>query len=86
MVCDIFFPGVALNESPAGLAAYLLEKYVCGTNINNKHVEEGVLDQFDMDELLDQVMIYWVTNSITTSMRLYKESIMDRASENAISR
>ncbi len=27
-----------------------------------------------MDELLDNVMIYWVTNSITTSMRLYSEA------------
>ena len=27
-----------------------------------------------MDDLLNNVMLYWVTNSITTSMRFYKEN------------
>ena len=38
------------------------------------YADGGLLDKFTMDELLDNVMIYWVTNSITTSMRLFSES------------
>ena len=31
--------------------------------------------RFTMDELLDNVMVYWTTNSITSSMRFYAENI-----------
>jgi pimeloyl-ACP methyl ester carboxylesterase len=65
--------GVALNDSPAGLAAYILEKFSTWTNSDYKHLPDGGLSKFDIDELLDNVMIYWVTGSITTSMRLYSE-------------
>jgi len=33
----------------------------------------NVTNVFTMDELLDSVMIYWATDSITSSIRLYKE-------------
>jgi hypothetical protein len=36
----------------------------------------GLTPYFNLDELLDNVMIYWVTNSITTSMRFYSESFL----------
>ncbi|EDW32161.1 GL10581 [Drosophila persimilis] len=35
----------------------------------------GLTKRFTYDQLLDNVMIYYVTNSITTSMRLYSESM-----------
>ncbi|XP_025208982.1 juvenile hormone epoxide hydrolase 1-like [Melanaphis sacchari] len=65
--------GVALNDSPVGLAAYILEKFSTWTHMNYKSLPDGGLSKFKMDELLDNVMIYWVTNSMTTSMRLYSE-------------
>ncbi|XP_046418307.1 juvenile hormone epoxide hydrolase 1-like isoform X1 [Neodiprion fabricii] len=67
--------GVALSDSPAGLAAYILEKFSTWTNPEYRFGEDGkLLEKFTIDELLDNLMLYWVTNSITTSMRLYSES------------
>jgi len=65
--------GVALNDSPVGLAAYILEKFSTWSNPDYKYLPDGGLSKFKIDELLDNVMIYWVTNSMTTSMRLYSE-------------
>lgn len=73
LIFIILFLGVALNDSPAGLAAYILEKFSTWTNSNNKHLPDGGLSKYDTDELLDNVMIYWITGSMTTSMRLYAE-------------
>lgn len=33
----------------------------------------GITLKFTLDELLDNVMLYWISGSITTSMRLYAE-------------
>ncbi|XP_022164423.1 juvenile hormone epoxide hydrolase 1 [Myzus persicae] len=65
--------GVALNDSPVGLAAYILEKFSTWTSTGYKYEPDGGLSKFNTDELLDNVMIYWVTGSMTTSMRLYSE-------------
>ena len=66
--------GVALKQSPTGLAAYILEKFATWTNEDFVDKEDGgLLQKFTLDELLDNVMIYWLTGSITTSMRLYSE-------------
>lgn len=56
-----------------GLAAYILEKFSTWSNTDYKYLPDGGLSNYNMDELLDNVMIYWVTGSITTSMRLYSE-------------
>ncbi|KAI4471874.1 hypothetical protein MML48_1g12484 [Holotrichia oblita] len=37
-------------------------------------MDGGLLMKYDYTKLLDNIMIYWVTNSITTSVRLYAES------------
>lgn len=67
--------GVALSDSPIGLAAYIIEKFSTWTRKSGiKDTDGGLLGKFTMDELLDNVMIYWVTKSITTSMRLYSEA------------
>lgn len=67
--------GTALQDSPVGLAAYILEKFTTWTNPEFKNLEDGGLTKkFTMTDLLDNVMIYWITNSITTSFRLYAES------------
>ncbi|TGZ54250.1 Epoxide hydrolase [Temnothorax longispinosus] len=66
--------GVGLNDSPAGLAAYIIEKFSTGTNPSyKKRADGGFLEKFTYDELIDNLMIYWVSNSITTAMRIYAE-------------
>ncbi|EFX69015.1 hypothetical protein DAPPUDRAFT_301203 [Daphnia pulex] len=68
--------GMALSDSPIGLAAYLLEKFSTWTKASGKQLQDGgLLEKFTMDELLNNVMIYWTTNSITTSMRMYSETL-----------
>ena len=58
-----------LNDSPAGLAAWIVEKYRrwsdCGGDVETR---------FTKDELLTTVTIYWVTQSINSSTRLYYEA------------
>ncbi|KAK9732161.1 Epoxide hydrolase N terminus [Popillia japonica] len=67
--------GVGLNDSPVGLAAYIIEKFTTWTNRDwIDRMDGGLLLKYDYTKLLDNVMIYWVTNSITTSTRLYAET------------
>ncbi|KAI4480828.1 hypothetical protein M0804_009925 [Polistes exclamans] len=66
--------GLALMNSPVSLAGYILEKFSTWTNKEYKTRKDGGLfEKFTLDELLDNVMLYWVTDSITTSVRLYAE-------------
>lgn len=64
-----------MTDSPAGLAAYILEKFSTWTNKSFKSTQDGGLlsNRYSKTDLLDNVMIYWITGSITTSMRLYAE-------------
>lgn len=64
-----------LSDSPAGLAAYVLDRVAVGTNVDNVYkVDGGLFEKFTLDQLCDLVTTTWVTNSIASSMRLYKES------------
>lgn len=58
------------------MAAYILEKFSTWTNPNYKSLVDGGLDKRKdlQDAILDNIMIYYLTNSITTSMRLYAEA------------
>jgi pimeloyl-ACP methyl ester carboxylesterase len=61
--------GYALNDSPAGLAAWILEKWRSWSDSG------GDLDQrFDRDFLLTLVTLYWVTASMPTSIRDYADN------------
>lgn len=68
--------GAALSDSPVGLAAWLLERYAIFTNPDNINKDDisGLTETFSMDQLLTNVMIYWVTNTASTSARIFKES------------
>ncbi|MCH7992542.1 MAG: epoxide hydrolase [Gemmatimonadetes bacterium] len=61
--------GYGLNDSPAGLAAWIVEKFH-GWSDNDGDVGSA----FTKDELLTNITIYWVTETITSSSRLYYES------------
>lgn len=68
--------GAALLNTPAGVAAYILEKFSTWTRGDNTGLEDGGLtSKFTLDELLTNVMLYWVTDSIGSSFRYYKENI-----------
>lgn len=67
--------GVALQDSPLGLAAYILEKYL--TLSEPKLSLEDSLQKYSITDLLDNIMVYWFTSSIITSMRIYVEIIND---------
>jgi pimeloyl-ACP methyl ester carboxylesterase len=56
----------ALADSPAGLAAYLLEKYRRWSD-SGGNVER----RFSKDDLCDFLTMFWVTGAIAPSMRLY---------------
>uniref|UniRef100_A0A4W4DTQ7 Epoxide hydrolase n=1 Tax=Electrophorus electricus TaxID=8005 RepID=A0A4W4DTQ7_ELEEL len=68
--------GCGLNDSPVGLAAYILEKFSTWTDFKNRDLKDGGLERkFSLDDLLTNVMIYWTTGSIIPSMRFYKENM-----------
>jgi pimeloyl-ACP methyl ester carboxylesterase len=58
-----------LTDSPAGQAAWILEKFWAWTDCDGH--PENILGR---DEMLDNVMLYWVTASAASSARLYWES------------
>jgi pimeloyl-ACP methyl ester carboxylesterase len=60
---------VALNDSPAGLLAWIVEKFRAWSDCGG-HPENA----FTRDQLITNAMLYWVTQTITSSMRLYWES------------
>ena len=61
--------GIALNDSPTGLAAWIVEKFRtwcdCGGNPDSI---------FTKDELLTNITLYWVTQTAASSARIYYES------------
>ena len=58
--------GVGFNDSPAGLAAWLVEKYRRWSDCDGE-----VEGRFSKDDLCDFLTMYWATGTITSSMRLY---------------
>ncbi|XP_076190786.1 epoxide hydrolase 1 isoform X2 [Aptenodytes patagonicus] len=68
--------GCGLNDSPVGLAAYILEKFSTWTDLEFRNLEDGGLERkFNLDDLLTNIMIYWVSGCIVSSMRFYKENL-----------
>jgi pimeloyl-ACP methyl ester carboxylesterase/peroxiredoxin len=65
--------GYGLNDSPAGLAAWIVEKFHGWSDIPQDQ-RGALLDKFTMDELLTNISIYWFTGSITSSARIYYEN------------
>ncbi len=61
--------GYALNDSPAGLAAWILEKWRSWSDCDG---DPG--SRFTRDFLLTVVTLYWVTSTITSSIRDYHDN------------
>lgn len=59
-----------LNDSPVGLAAWIVEKFRTWSDC------DGDVERcFSKDELLTNIMIYWVTETINSSIRMYYENV-----------
>jgi pimeloyl-ACP methyl ester carboxylesterase len=58
-----------LNDSPAALAAWIVEKYRDWADCDG-----DVERRFTKDELLSNVTLYWMTETIHSSCRLYYET------------
>lgn len=57
-----------LADSPIGLASWIIEKFYSWSDCDG-----DVLSVFPMDFLIDNVMIYWLTETIGSSVRYYYE-------------
>ncbi|HEY7152124.1 MAG TPA: alpha/beta fold hydrolase [Solirubrobacterales bacterium] len=64
---------VGFNDSPAGLAAWLVEKYRRWSDCDG-----DVERRFSKDQLCDFLTMYWATGTIASSMRLYLGERRDR--------
>ncbi|MEM9564234.1 MAG: epoxide hydrolase family protein [Actinomycetota bacterium] len=64
--------GYGLTDSPAGQAAWILEKFWAWTDCGHPdgHPENAIA----RDRLLDNIMLYWLNAAATSSARLYWES------------
>ena len=61
--------GYGLADSPAGQAAWIYEKFWSWTDCSG-----DPLNALSYDEMLDNIMLYWLPNTGTSSARLYWES------------
>jgi pimeloyl-ACP methyl ester carboxylesterase len=59
----------ALNDSPVGLCAWIVEKFYGWSDCNG-----NIESVFTKDELLSNVCLYWFTETIHSSIRLYNEN------------
>jgi pimeloyl-ACP methyl ester carboxylesterase len=61
-----------LNDSPAGLCAWIVEKFRSWSDCRG-----DIESRFSKDELLTNVTLYWVTETIHSACRLYYETARD---------
>jgi pimeloyl-ACP methyl ester carboxylesterase len=59
--------GVALADSPVGLAAWIVEKFQAWSDCNGDPAS-----RFSMDLMLDNIMVYWLTGTAGTATWLYR--------------
>ncbi len=59
-----------LSDSPAGLAAWIIEKFCAWSDCHG-----DLRQRFSEDELLTNIMIYWTTNTMDSSTSIYYENM-----------
>jgi pimeloyl-ACP methyl ester carboxylesterase len=70
--------GYPLTDSPAGQAAWIYEKFHAWTD--NKGAPEDALTR---DQMLDDITLYWLTDTAASSARMYSENASARNANNA---
>jgi len=58
----------ALSDSPTGLASWMVEKFRGWSDFKG-----DIESSFSLDHILTNISIYWFTNTIASSMRIYTE-------------
>jgi len=58
-----------LNDSPVGLCSWIIEKFYSWSDCNG-----NIENIFTKDELLGNVTLYWITQTIHSSIRIYNEN------------
>lgn len=71
--------GYGLADSPTGLATWIYEKFTLWSDA--KRPPEASIG---IDALLDNIMLYWLTNSAASSARLYRESFFTDFTRTAV--
>lgn len=71
----------SLNDSPVGLAAWIVEKFRAWSD-SGGNVER----RFSKDELLTNLMVYWVTGTAPSSVRIYYEFSREPETQGRIER
>jgi hypothetical protein len=61
--------GYALADSPVGQASWIYDKFQAWTDN-----EGNPLSALSLDEMLDNISLYWFTNSAASSARYYREN------------
>jgi pimeloyl-ACP methyl ester carboxylesterase len=62
----------SLNDSPTGLAAWIVEKFRAWSDSGG-----DVESRFSKDELLTNLMVYWVTGTAPSSVRMYYDFVRE---------
>jgi pimeloyl-ACP methyl ester carboxylesterase len=62
----------SLSDSPVGLAAWIVEKFRAWSDSGG-----DVESRFSKDELLTNVMVYWVTGTAPASVRMYYDFVRE---------
>jgi pimeloyl-ACP methyl ester carboxylesterase len=62
----------SLNDSPVGLAAWIVEKFRAWSDSNG-----DVESRFSKDELITNLMVYWVTRTAPASVRMYYDFVRE---------
>jgi pimeloyl-ACP methyl ester carboxylesterase len=68
--------GYGLNDSPAGLAGWIIEMFYHWSDCNGR-----LENVFTKDELLTNLTIYWATQTINSAINLYYEAAVLLAQE-----
>jgi pimeloyl-ACP methyl ester carboxylesterase len=63
---------VSLNDSPAGLAAWIVEKFRAWSDSHG-----DVESRFSKDELITNLMLYWATGTAPASVRMYYDFVRE---------
>lgn len=66
---------IAQSDSPAGLAAWIIEKFRSWSDCPG-----GIETVYTKDQLLTNIMFYWAPNSVASSARIYLEVRNDPSS------
>lgn len=63
-----------LSDSPAGMASWIVEKFHGWSELKDGRIESV----YSLDDLATLLSVYWFTNTIGASVRLYKEAFADQ--------